>query len=277
ALLADGKNNTKPIPRYDWAPLRPGALCPQSERPVMHKAPAEMATLTAASVPPEFRLINKGPPSSIVQHTRGKYNLNATLAHVGSGSGSATAARTTADPNTAGLPITRHTPMDVRYRIYRARREAQSAVVAVATVARRSTAAVAPRPHNSATGASAQRPGRRRLWLARTPLSILGTGRPASQWHFTAGVRDHSDPSNMWNLSPSQITSCLCGHSHCYRCIRVSLEYRWSCPSCRSTITSPPFRNYDLEAGIAHDFPDWRDLSQVDYSWEGLVFPRFHR
>ncbi|KAJ6458089.1 hypothetical protein DFH09DRAFT_1115617 [Mycena vulgaris] len=182
------------------------------------KAPAEMATLTAASVPPEFRLINKGPPSSIVQHTRGKYNLNATLAHVGSGSGSATAARTTADPNTAGLPITRHTPMDVRYRIYRARREAQSAVVAVATVARRSTAAVAPRPHNSAT---------------------------------------------------------RCGHSHCYRCIRVSLEYRWSCPSCRSTITSPPFRNYDLEAGIAHDFPDWRDLSQVDYSWEGLVFPRF--
>lgn len=66
----------------------------------------------------------------------------------------------------------------------------------------------------------------------------------------------------------------LCGHGHCYACIRVLLEDSWQCPKCRSPITIPPFRNYDLEEGIAFDHPDWRDTSVVDYSWEGLSFPK---
>jgi hypothetical protein len=35
----------------------------------------------------------------------------------------------------------------------------------------------------------------------------------------------------------------------------------------------PPFRQYAEEAWIESEYPGW-DQSKVDYSWEGLVFPR---
>ncbi|KAJ7496074.1 hypothetical protein B0H11DRAFT_1910337 [Mycena galericulata] len=41
-----------------------------------------------------------------------------------------------------------------------------------------------------------------------------------------------------------------------------------------SVMNMPPHRNYEEEAGLALDFPDWVDESVVDYSWEGLRFPR---
>ncbi|KAJ7038834.1 hypothetical protein C8F04DRAFT_1255758 [Mycena alexandri] len=70
--------------------------------------------------------------------------------------------------------------------------------------------------------------------------------------------------------------SYLCGHSHCYVCIRLHLENDWRCPiaHCRSLMRRAPFRHHDEEEGIAFDFPDREDRSAVTYDWDGLTFPR---
>ncbi|KAJ7840360.1 hypothetical protein B0H13DRAFT_2366296 [Mycena leptocephala] len=60
---------------------------------------------------------------------------------------------------------------------------------------------------------------------------------------------------------------------HCFVCIRRWLESSWECPTCRAVMTEPPMPNYDYEASIAHDHPEWRDTSTVNYSWKGLWFP----
>jgi hypothetical protein len=39
-------------------------------------------------------------------------------------------------------------------------------------------------------------------------------------------------------------------------------------------MTEEPVRNYDNEAAIAWDHPEWRDTSKVNYSWSGLWFPQ---
>ncbi|KAJ7433174.1 hypothetical protein B0H11DRAFT_2259696 [Mycena galericulata] len=72
----------------------------------------------------------------------------------------------------------------------------------------------------------------------------------------------------------SHPVSYRCGHSHCYRCIRLWLETRWTCPECRTVMNDPPYRNYSEEAGILLDHPDWHDRSRVDYNWDGLRFPK---
>ncbi|KAJ6475022.1 hypothetical protein C8R47DRAFT_1220847 [Mycena vitilis] len=64
-----------------------------------------------------------------------------------------------------------------------------------------------------------------------------------------------------------------CGHGHCYVCIRKWLEHSWLCPICQATMYEKPFRNYDLDKGIAYDLLDWNDRSLVTLSWEGLTFP----
>ncbi|KAJ7483691.1 hypothetical protein B0H11DRAFT_1914574 [Mycena galericulata] len=49
----------------------------------------------------------------------------------------------------------------------------------------------------------------------------------------------------------------------------------WSpCPECRTVMNDTPCRNYSEEAGIILDHPEWHDRSRVDYSWEGLRFPK---
>ncbi|KAJ6477913.1 hypothetical protein C8R47DRAFT_1219815 [Mycena vitilis] len=64
-----------------------------------------------------------------------------------------------------------------------------------------------------------------------------------------------------------------CGHGHCYACIRKWLEHSWLCPICQAVIYQAPFRNYDIDKGIAYDLLDWDDCSLVTLSWEGLTFP----
>lgn len=64
----------------------------------------------------------------------------------------------------------------------------------------------------------------------------------------------------------------ICGHGHCYVCIRLWLEHDWGCPECRTTMTVPPFRVFAEDKIIARMHGAW-DLSTVDYSWEGLEFP----
>ncbi|KAJ7653363.1 hypothetical protein DFH06DRAFT_1330744 [Mycena polygramma] len=76
-----------------------------------------------------------------------------------------------------------------------------------------------------------------------------------------------------------QVKSCPvisgCGHSHCYPCIRVALEYSFNCPSCRATMTAAPFRCWAEEQCIEHDHPDWNNTSRVTYNFDGLEFPRY--
>ncbi|KAJ7431198.1 hypothetical protein B0H11DRAFT_2262221 [Mycena galericulata] len=65
-----------------------------------------------------------------------------------------------------------------------------------------------------------------------------------------------------------------CGHGSCYVCARKWLEYQWTCPTCRALVTTPPIRNFDIEAGISYDHPEWDDRSIVNFSWDGLKFPK---
>ncbi|KAJ7456843.1 hypothetical protein B0H11DRAFT_2243723 [Mycena galericulata] len=86
-------------------------------------------------------------------------------------------------------------------------------------------------------------------------------------------TREHQKCSICLHIK-SHPVSYRCGHSHCYRCIRLWLETHWTCPECRTVMNEAPCRNYSEEAGILLDHPDWHDRSRVDYSWEGLRFPK---
>jgi hypothetical protein len=66
----------------------------------------------------------------------------------------------------------------------------------------------------------------------------------------------------------------MCGHEHCYVCIRKWLEGSWECPICSAQISSEPEENPDRELSIAADHPDWVNASIVNYSWDGLRFPK---
>ncbi|KAJ7076955.1 hypothetical protein C8R43DRAFT_1143583 [Mycena crocata] len=73
----------------------------------------------------------------------------------------------------------------------------------------------------------------------------------------------------------SHPVSFSCKHSSCYVCIRIWLETSWTCPICCEVMTAPPKAAiFDELDGIKYDFPDWNDESKVDYSWEGLTFPK---
>ncbi|KAJ7473900.1 hypothetical protein B0H11DRAFT_2236380 [Mycena galericulata] len=66
----------------------------------------------------------------------------------------------------------------------------------------------------------------------------------------------------------------LCGHSHCYACVRLWLEQKFTCPVCSVKMTRPPHRHYAEEDAIAKEFPSWNNMSRVLYCWDGLTFPR---
>ncbi|KAJ7480363.1 hypothetical protein B0H11DRAFT_2233492 [Mycena galericulata] len=102
---------------------------------------------------------------------------------------------------------------------------------------------------------------RRDLWLteARPPQ------HPRCKAHHLCELCD--------NLK-SHPVSYLCGHSHCYVCICVSLERSWQCPVCGVPMQNAPFRHVGEEQSIASDYPHLLDASAVDYSWDGLRFPR---
>jgi hypothetical protein len=63
-----------------------------------------------------------------------------------------------------------------------------------------------------------------------------------------------------------------CGHSYCYTCIHMSLEFKWECPSCRAIMTQPPIRAFAEDDNMRSTYGAW-DTTQVDYGWEGLIFP----
>ncbi|KAJ7184781.1 hypothetical protein C8R46DRAFT_1026637 [Mycena filopes] len=95
--------------------------------------------------------------------------------------------------------------------------------------------------------------------------SVAPPAKVTDRSHQTCGICLHIK---------SHPVSYLCGHSHCYRCIRVWLEKKFSCPTCRAIMYQKPHRNYIEEEGLAVDHPTFNDLSLVDYNFDGLRFPQ---
>ncbi|KAJ7109678.1 hypothetical protein C8R43DRAFT_1139628 [Mycena crocata] len=67
--------------------------------------------------------------------------------------------------------------------------------------------------------------------------------------------------------------SYTCGHGFCYVCIRMALETRFECPVCRHIICQEPFRVFAEDSFLLAMYGEW-DKSEVDYSFEGLSFPK---
>ncbi|KAJ7631947.1 hypothetical protein DFH06DRAFT_1337471 [Mycena polygramma] len=105
------------------------------------------------------------------------------------------------------------------------------------------------------------------------PLNVnqlyVGAARPAD---CTTEERIHQLCAICRQVKSNPV-SYRCGHSHCYTCIRIWLEYSWKCPECVTTMYEKPVRHWPEEAGIALDFPVRADETVVTYSFEGLTFP----
>ncbi|KAJ7301527.1 hypothetical protein DFH08DRAFT_827483 [Mycena albidolilacea] len=132
---------------------------------------------------------------------------------------------------------------------------------------------------------SARREERR---LARVPMPFP---MPPPSANITGWRRSRFTPlkhGDLWKggqgppvqLPASEHHKCgICHHvkshpvSHCYVCIRLWLERSWNCPECIRTMACKPFRQYAEESWIAEAYPNWKDESHVDYSWDGLSFP----
>ncbi|KAJ7042213.1 hypothetical protein C8F04DRAFT_1176384 [Mycena alexandri] len=93
--------------------------------------------------------------------------------------------------------------------------------------------------------------------------AALAFSRPSQRCSLCAAVKCHP-------------VSYLCGHSHCYACIRLWLDRDWRCPvsTCRALITREPHRHFAEEQALAEAFPNWVDATSVAYSWDGLTFPK---
>ncbi|KAJ7432252.1 hypothetical protein B0H11DRAFT_2260908 [Mycena galericulata] len=131
------------------------------------------------------------------------------------------------------------------------------------------------------------RPGRTRLVQRRDPgLDDVGQReerdqplRRESLW-LTSGRPAEIDgckPHHVCGICfgpKSHPVSYICGHSHCYVCIRVWLQQSWACPVCKTVMRMPPFRHFGEEDSMAYDYPHWVDETRVDYSWDGLRFPK---
>ncbi|KAJ7103990.1 hypothetical protein B0H15DRAFT_942025 [Mycena belliarum] len=106
--------------------------------------------------------------------------------------------------------------------------------------------------------------------LSHRELWQYGTGPPTQ---LIADNKIHQQ-CGICRCVKSHPVSYTCGHSHCYVCIRMWLERKWTCPECVTVMDRAPFRQYAEEAAIAFDYPEWEDRSVVDYSFDGLVFPK---
>ncbi|KAJ7028877.1 hypothetical protein C8F04DRAFT_1265443 [Mycena alexandri] len=132
--------------------------------------------------------------------------------------------------------------------------------------------AVAPRlPTPGTLEALGWRPKRHER-LTHRDLWVDGRG-PTTQ----EALQDHHK-CGICQFVKSHPVSYICGHSHCYVCIRLWLEEDFSCPDCKARIYQAPFRHWGEEKALAcdyaRDYPLWQDDSVVDYSWGSLVFPK---
>ncbi|KAJ7490191.1 hypothetical protein B0H11DRAFT_2229111 [Mycena galericulata] len=265
-----GADNPFPV---SSSPLRPP---PPNQRAAQQSGAHSLAQRTTPGIrrlrkikifdspPPPTLRINKGPPSTIPRTLAGSSQSGAT-----SGSASLVAPVSPLRDEHA-LWLARN------QRVRRRREEAEAAqhtARQVLTAASTNRAPPRPRVRFDRTGTPLDPNGYRaprEEELTRQDLLINGvapTPLETNRAHQHCGICLHVK---------SHPVSYMCGHSHCYCCIRLWLEHRWVCPTCRTVMTRPPHRNYEEEAGLALDFPDRIDESLVNYSWDGLNFPR-HR
>ncbi|KAJ7080880.1 hypothetical protein C8R43DRAFT_1143051 [Mycena crocata] len=101
------------------------------------------------------------------------------------------------------------------------------------------------------------------LWLDGIGPRDSDPKRPHHRCSICTGVKSHP-------------VSNICGHSHCYVCIRLWLERDWKCPDCAQTIHRAPFRQYSEEANLEDVYGDW-DSSRVNFFFDGLTFPKIPR
>ncbi|KAJ7856718.1 hypothetical protein B0H14DRAFT_3448338 [Mycena olivaceomarginata] len=106
----------------------------------------------------------------------------------------------------------------------------------------------------------------------RTPLTQAALYNDEARPPVLATSKPHHVCTICWDIK-SHPVSYICGHSHCYVCIRLWLERQWRCPDCTQVIHMAPFRHYGEEKSITYDYPFWIDDSRVSYSFHGLVFP----
>ncbi|KAJ7093757.1 hypothetical protein C8R44DRAFT_890661 [Mycena epipterygia] len=99
-------------------------------------------------------------------------------------------------------------------------------------------------------------------------------------WVNQVGPKEDILPSkahhkcSVCHLVKSHPVSYVCGHSHCYMCVRLHLESDWGCPKCARVMYQAPFRQYAEEDALVAEYPERRDGSIVEYKWDGLVFPK---
>ncbi|KAJ7779985.1 hypothetical protein B0H16DRAFT_1448413 [Mycena metata] len=110
----------------------------------------------------------------------------------------------------------------------------------------------------------------RMIPLAREDLYVDGR-LPAR-----CGPSRRSQRCSLCKEAKAHPISYLCGHSHCYACVRLWLEFDWKYPvaSCGRIMTHPPHRHVAEEESLAEDFPVWVKSTGVTYSWDGLTFPQ---
>ncbi|KAJ7786772.1 hypothetical protein B0H14DRAFT_2630156 [Mycena olivaceomarginata] len=88
------------------------------------------------------------------------------------------------------------------------------------------------------------------LYLGATRPPILAVPKPHHVCSICRDIKSHP-------------VSYMCGHSHCYVCIRPHLEHHWTCPICNAKMHFPPFRHEGEEQGIKFDYSWWRDDNDV--------------
>ncbi|KAJ6525537.1 hypothetical protein DFH09DRAFT_1095590 [Mycena vulgaris] len=220
--------------------------------------------------PAKGRIIYKGPPSEIKQHTRGEG------ASAVASSSAATPVASSSAARSPTLSESECVPCRTRAGTKRTRRRTQLDEDTQAFIVRHPVLAVeiSSAAPSSATRVRPKRTGQpgwhhpREEEMTVESLLLNGVAPPAM-----TTSRDHQSCDICLGIK-SHPVSYAYGHSHCYKCIRVWLETHWTCPYCRAIMHSPPFRNYDAETGLALDHPDFHDESVVDYSFEGLRFPK---
>ncbi|KAJ7865251.1 hypothetical protein B0H13DRAFT_2353092 [Mycena leptocephala] len=194
----------------------------------------------------------RGPPSTIDQNTRVRRAPNPTATSIG-------AART----------AVMTTPRLSR----RERLEAASAEEAAAFAA--SAPPPVPAVQSSARTRLRRRPvngvrqtripplSHEKLWLTRDRPRLQTSTDPRDMCSICESIKSHP-------------VLYECGHSHCYVCCRLFLEVAWKCPEfgCEAIMYCRPVRDSTEEARITAAHPNRKDNSRVDYSWDGLIFPK---
>ncbi|KAJ7149497.1 hypothetical protein C8R43DRAFT_1128489 [Mycena crocata] len=164
-------------------------------------------------------------------------------------------------------PMLSHSDRDERARLSRrARRDAANPPYIAPTPPARSPSAtrVVRRYPDPRAGMRLQRA----IELTHSELWAEGSG-PEEQ----VAKKPHHRCS-ICHMTKSNPVSYICGHGHCYVCIRLWLERDWKCPDCATPMYRAPFRNYAEEDFLAELYPEWKDCKLVAYNWDGLVFPK---